>query len=339
MKKAYIDICRGFGIVLVVLAHTFTPEVRGINQLISNAHHFIYTFHMPLFFVISGYVYQNSYGNCTISAKEYLKKKSNRLLKPYVLYSIFIMMLINVMLSIPACRDFLQSTGLKHITLLQALIQIVTGYVQWDIHIWFLYVLFVIVVVYYIIRPLMHNDKWILLLILFFMYLAVILVIYPFETACGSICKYMPYFLLGVLYRNKEQEMEEANIFVYMIIYVIFFAVTWKISNSALLGKEIIVFALNYGCGICGSMTVIAIAKKYFENKDIKLLKYLSDHSMSIYLYHQPFIVSGSVGIMRKITSFPTVIVCTIGFLLGIILPIFIERTIKWFCLKINLID
>ncbi len=46
----YIDALRGFGIILVVLGHLHF----GHNML----HQYIYAFHMPLFFLVSGYLYR-----------------------------------------------------------------------------------------------------------------------------------------------------------------------------------------------------------------------------------------------------------------------------------------
>lgn len=47
-RERWIDGCRGFGIVLMVLGHSQLPKVMEW---------FIYGFHMPLFFVISGYCF------------------------------------------------------------------------------------------------------------------------------------------------------------------------------------------------------------------------------------------------------------------------------------------
>lgn len=48
----YIDILRGFAIFLVTLGHVL--EKSGYHE--SSLFAFIYSFHMPLFFCISGYV-------------------------------------------------------------------------------------------------------------------------------------------------------------------------------------------------------------------------------------------------------------------------------------------
>ena len=47
-RAEWIDACRGAGILIVVLGHCNPP----FNKL-------IYSFHMPLFFILSGYLYKN----------------------------------------------------------------------------------------------------------------------------------------------------------------------------------------------------------------------------------------------------------------------------------------
>jgi len=68
----YIDLLKGLGIFLVVWGHTMTP--RSI---------YIYSFHMPLFFFLAGYVHQ------TRPFKEFLFKKINSLYIPYFVFSLF----------------------------------------------------------------------------------------------------------------------------------------------------------------------------------------------------------------------------------------------------------
>ena len=69
--SAYIDVAKGIGIILVVLGHTYGIPAELLD--------IIYSFHMPLFFIISGYVYNwnkyNSFGFGKIvsdRAKRYL---------------------------------------------------------------------------------------------------------------------------------------------------------------------------------------------------------------------------------------------------------------------------
>jgi fucose 4-O-acetylase-like acetyltransferase len=47
MKIEWIDVIKGIGIVFVVAGHTYIGEVKD----------FIFLFHMPLFFFISGFLF------------------------------------------------------------------------------------------------------------------------------------------------------------------------------------------------------------------------------------------------------------------------------------------
>lgn len=73
-RMSYIDIAKGIGIFLVILGHTYR---RNIVQ------NWLYSFHMPLFFFISGWLY------CEIDKKDYVKlvtKKARGLIMPYAVF-------------------------------------------------------------------------------------------------------------------------------------------------------------------------------------------------------------------------------------------------------------
>lgn len=81
-NKAYypwIDHAKSLGILLMVVGHVWTvdPAVRQV----------IYSFHMPLFFVISGFLYRQ------LSLSEHLVRDWRRLLVPYLLINIVCMLI------------------------------------------------------------------------------------------------------------------------------------------------------------------------------------------------------------------------------------------------------
>jgi fucose 4-O-acetylase-like acetyltransferase len=80
----YIDIARGIGILLVVMGHNDFGYVSPF------AYQVIYSFHMPLFFFLSGY-----FLNTTVPFFDFFKKRFNSLLKPY-LFTIFLIYFLNV---------------------------------------------------------------------------------------------------------------------------------------------------------------------------------------------------------------------------------------------------
>ena len=68
-RDKVIDVAKGIGIILVILAHV----LKGKNIFVLEV---IYYFHMPLFFFISGLL---SYYDKSNNFKEFLLKNSNQL--------------------------------------------------------------------------------------------------------------------------------------------------------------------------------------------------------------------------------------------------------------------
>ena len=77
MKKRveYFDIAKGFSMICIILGHL------GIGRVNS----FVFTFHVPIFFLISGYFLSDK-----LTMEEFIKKKAKRLLLPYLVTCIFI---------------------------------------------------------------------------------------------------------------------------------------------------------------------------------------------------------------------------------------------------------
>ena len=68
-RVQYIDIARGIAILCIILGH----------QGISEVNHVVFTFHVPIFFLVTGY-----FSNTKLSIGEFVKNKIRALLVPYV---------------------------------------------------------------------------------------------------------------------------------------------------------------------------------------------------------------------------------------------------------------
>jgi fucose 4-O-acetylase-like acetyltransferase len=76
MRFHWIDSLKGFGIILVVLAHNSLPVAIDT---------YIFSFHMPLFFFISGFLFD--FGKYTESATSFVKSKIKSLIVPYFCFA------------------------------------------------------------------------------------------------------------------------------------------------------------------------------------------------------------------------------------------------------------
>ncbi|WP_252228862.1 MULTISPECIES: acyltransferase family protein [unclassified Clostridium] len=81
-RDSVMDIAKAIGIVLVVVGHSGSPFTR-----------FIYLFHMPLFFFISGYFYNENYSD---NPWKLVQKRIKSLWIPFVFYSMIFLLLHNV---------------------------------------------------------------------------------------------------------------------------------------------------------------------------------------------------------------------------------------------------
>lgn len=74
----YLDVAKGIGIIAVIIGHM---GLSHVNQ-------FVFTFHMPLFFLIAGYFISDKY-----DFKTFFVKKVKQLIPPYILTCIIICIL------------------------------------------------------------------------------------------------------------------------------------------------------------------------------------------------------------------------------------------------------
>ena len=145
----YIDIAKGIGILLVVLGH------NDLNAYHPMLHRFIYAFHMPLFFFLSGIFF-----NPERPFKTLVKKRFEGLIKPLIFIILFIygvFFFFGKMSLVTAGSRLLKSLYM-------------TGpYLNWG-QLWFLPVLFLINIYAYFFykftKPISKNwVRWAILLI------------------------------------------------------------------------------------------------------------------------------------------------------------------------------
>lgn len=137
-RYSYLDIAKGIGILMVVWAHI---------MLVGWSHKVCYAFHMPLFFFVSGMLFdRNKYAGFS----SFIGKRSRRLLLPYVIYSV-------ITWAIWAAFRFIRHDAVDSYIapLLQTIIAQGSGaFLVHNSALWFIPCLFVVEVMYYFISKL-----------------------------------------------------------------------------------------------------------------------------------------------------------------------------------------
>lgn len=269
-QKLYeVNFLQTFGIILVVLGHSHPLNV-DYPPFYSILITFIYSFHMPLFMCISGYLFQYSGGMKNNSYWNFLKKKSVRLLLPYAVISSIMYIPKAVLFGEASSRASfdLSVAGYLHSLLYPRLN--VLG------HFWFLPTLFLIFLVSPILYKLNNGRKMnaifaaslFLLLLNLFIPSRSVAFLNLSETATLII-----YFWTGcVLARYRSNIIEIAKGKYYLP--PIFAAVTFFSASGII-------------TGVMGILMSLSITLIYMRNKS-SFIRYIDGYSYQIYLLHWP---------------------------------------------------
>ena len=273
-KIAEISFLHVFAILLVVIGHSFfRTESRIVN--------WIYQFHIPLFFFISGYLLHVSIQGKTISLCTFLLRKARRLLLPYFALST-LLFIPKVLLSRLMVRPIHAGWG-EYATMLIYPYRNVNG------SYWFLPTLFLLFVFAAVLLSLSQRMKHgpsltVSGLSLFLLALADILLPFSHDTlfnVVGSV-HYAFYFALGYfasrfcLTRFLDKEKTDFLVFLFTL------GVSFTGLNARTSPLTALFLALN------GILMSVALARLYAK-QGAYFLNHLAPASYTIYLYHGIF--------------------------------------------------
>lgn len=256
-----------FGIILVVIGH--------IGEMNTNLHRWIYSFHMPLFMFISGYLlnYTNQRKIENINLKEFFWKKIKRLLIPYFI--------ITSLAYIP--KYILNKFTLRPVEL--TFNNYLKGFIYpWDnpiIFFWFLPTLLIIMVLIVFALKILkkfniRHIKEILLIIS-----AICTIVNKSEIEflnIKGVINYTFFFILGIYYYENEKKIE-SFLFKNKNITLIF-SFLILVLNSIITTENKLFYLIVAVIGISFSIVLGEI----YLNKNMKFLAHLNHKSYSIYL-------------------------------------------------------
>lgn len=134
----YIDVARILGIALMYYGHVIESSMKLGSETAAIHYKFIYSFHMPLFFILSGYLASRQAGH--ESWTWFLKKQTYSRLLPYALFSILLLVPTFFIPSHSVGLDLSSSTGY-----IRGLFStFIGGFPVFNIPTWFLVCIFVV---------------------------------------------------------------------------------------------------------------------------------------------------------------------------------------------------
>lgn len=257
----YLDIAKGFSIALVVLGHII-PEG---NSLLRN---WIYSFHMPIFFIISGYLINLSKKDIPIT--KFITKKFNTLIIPYISFALINYFFIMYNLYI--------QQELDQKTLITYFIYIIKFCGRSAI--WFLPCLFICEVLFKLLTYRISN-KYLRLIIISILFIITFFIKAEPDTLLLVLLR--SFTALGFITIGNLLYKPITNINLNFFILIILFSITVLLALSngsvdlfALKFNNIIMYTVN---SILGSLALIFLSKKISFSV---FFKYIGKNSLII---------------------------------------------------------
>lgn len=268
MKKIYeeIDLLKGIGIICMILGHVLIGE---------STEKYIAAFNMPLFFIVSGFLYSNT----NIDFKTFAKKRFNRLIVPYIFFGLF-----HFIIKVPFMIIQKQSitASIYHLFLYNNDGLPICG------ALWFLTALFFVYIIYYLVDKM--NKKYIknitLILIVLLGYFITQKTRLPWCLDISMIC--VGFFHLGYLFRKYIEKNEKTS---YWAIILLIIGSLLSFINVRVNLREAIFgnFIIFYSCAFMMTIGLFGICQRIKEKKLslINEIKYIGKNSLLYMLFNQ----------------------------------------------------
>lgn len=319
----YLDIAKGIGILLVVLGHN---DFAALSPFF---HQLIYSFHIPLFFFLSGY-----FINTALSFREYFGKRFHAVLKPY---------LFTILLIYAASVSF-EKMGFQ--TALGRIVKALYGsfnYIDWA-QLWFLPNLFVVSLYAFLFLRAAGGlpNRWLrwgILLLVLAVSLLFLNTFYPFSLSVfgknyelyGLPFSLDVIFLSGFFFilGNEVRQVVPAKIFDHLILLLAagvgLVALNFFFPYSVDIARRVYEsFLVNTAEALLGILFVLALARQIELRAGplASLLKYFGNISLIILIFHIPIQGAWGEKILGATNNLPLAIL--IGFLAGVLGPVLI---------------
>ena len=259
-RVEWMDVLRGIGMLLVILGHVSEQE-----KLVE----WIYAFHMPLFFFISGWLYRKQ------PIKKCICRKTASIVVPYLSFGVILLVYWTFVE-----RVFRPS----NLSAWQGLLGLLLGREKWldfNIHLWFLPCLFIISVMYNVLMN-VGKRNIVIILALLSMLVAHIFTLPQMLWSTNKAMLYIGYFALGDLSSDlwKNEYEHKINAIINFAICVVLWLLVWLLMpfRQAFGLLSIPVALIGIAGGIALSLAL----------KSSKLLQHLGKITLVILCIHGP---------------------------------------------------
>lgn len=320
MRDRSLDLGKGLAILFVYLGHSILYHPIQMNSMYTWCRlldYFIVSFNMPMFFIISGYLFSKS----RKSTAELYKGKTMRILIPYLTTMTII---IGMKLVLPASMSYNPAVG-------GGIKPMLINALCYGGDRWFVYTLYIIFLILIPARNLLKN-KWLdagLMVMLIGIYFLDFL---PTIFALDKVFHFMVFVIAGYSMEEYYPAIKKWLMKWWWLVYAVF-----VLGNIVFIETlRHIPFVFRFILPFTGTMAVMTMAiqmeKMVDKSRVVQYIEYCGKYSLQFYLFTfcYPLIRWGIVSLLH-ITN-PFIILGSVFVLQLIAITVIVEATsrIKW---------
>lgn len=273
----WIDCLRGIAMFFVILGHAFNDKNNIIRK-------YIYSFHMPLFFFVSGLTYKEK----DIKFKDFIINKAKKLLIPYLalnFFTILIKFILNITLNMynnisvtKTIKAFFTGIG-NNVPCVQS---------------WFLLTLFLTEIIFYLLKKITKNDKNLFISIIILSTISFIYSISDFHIILfwhlDTSFIALLYYFAGYFFMKKTEILSKilSKKYISILIFILSILAGAILEN---MNSKISMNSCNYGntaiflASSCGTILALVIISIIISKRDF-LFRQVGIASMFYLGYH-----------------------------------------------------
>lgn len=268
-RLSWLDILKGIGIILVAIGHIYS------NRTVFN---WLYSFHMPLFFLAAGWVYKEK----TILMD--IKKRIQTIVVPYFSFGLLVLLYWQVIE-----RRF-RDSDMSFIDSLFGLFSGCYDNLDFNVHLWFLPCFFVTVVLFNIMVNLGGRKvAYIASALMSLVY--VVLPMPELPWGINRVFKYIGFYAVGVFLARRETRIVgrriRAGVIAVVLLTLNFLLVLYNLTTGV----------MWFVTALIGVAAMILISQVINENR---VMQYIGRISLTVLCIHGPV-----YRIVVKIVSIP----------------------------------
>lgn len=279
-KLKFISYAYVIGMLFVVLGHSTPTGSSNMPLVLDDIRTFVYCFHMPLFFLISGMLFKFTTDNRKKNYGSFMKNKSIRFLTPY-----FVLSAIAFLPKILLSNYVNDKVSFDFYYVFEAVFNPRLN--VWG-HFWFLPTLLIMFSLSYLLLKATKNKAISVIVLI----LTVAMALFPIDVnwiAIRDLCLNFIYFYSGILFSSFVIENRKTffKLPIALITAVIATVMFFAVRNSTLYYNLIIKNAMTVIIAFLMMYSIFSVSV-LLENKGCKLFDYLDGKTFSIYILSWP---------------------------------------------------